>query len=49
MPLKDKYDFKNKFDSMAGGSADAEMERISSKCKREYRTYAGKRKNAERH
>lgn len=49
MSIKDKYKFKNKFDSMAGGSSGKEVERISSKCKREYRTCAGKKKNAERH
>lgn len=42
--IKDKYEFKNKFDSMTGGSLDPEMGKISSKCKREYRTYTGKKK-----
>lgn len=50
MSIKDKYKFKNKFDSMAGGPSDTEVERISSKCKSQCRTYAGKKKkNAERH
>lgn len=44
MSIKDKYKFKNKFDSMAGGPSDTEVERISSKCKSQCRTYAGKKK-----
>jgi len=42
------HEFKNKFDSMAGGSSDTEMERVSSKCKREYRTYTEKKKKGGR-
>lgn len=46
-PLKLWYEFKDKFNSMAGRSSDTEMETISSKGKRDDRTYARK-KNAER-
>lgn len=48
MRIKDKYEFKNKFDSMTGGSSDTELETIISKCKRECRTYAGGRRGAEK-